>query len=318
MEFWTYTSLLDTMRQVEAVKTGHDFEKFYRDALNAPSDERDAIPTKQAVSELAWFRAERPYYSVFPGICSMLCRLPLDIDSGLIHPPMEALLVRFPKEPARNPLRFGQEGEQRVRCFLLSETKVRGANGITLWIDIGERVMGPRAVDVPVYSFRSFRTVPGRTVEQDIAELPIDPTAGVGIQLPEDLQRDLVRLACTLCLLGDDPSVIEPDVLAKDRAKWEASRDPKFVSKAHRRGKKGWLVGAHLEIIPHVRRPHPALVWTEKGRAVPRIVMRKGSIVHRHKVEQIPHGLESVEPTDSGLLDAIDDDCKAGQSRGTT
>ena len=28
--------------------------------------------------------------------------------------------------------------------------------------------------------------------------------------------------------------------------------------------------------MPHYRRPHPALVWTGHGRAVPRIVLRKG------------------------------------------
>ena len=295
MEFWTYTSLFDTMNQVGGIKKGQGYQDFYRESLEAFAHERDVISTKQATSELAWFEADRPYYSVFPGICSMLCRLPLEIDSGLIHPPMEALLVRFPKDPAKNPLRFSQQGEYAVRSILLSETEVNNARGIALWIDIGEQVRAPQGIDVPVYNFRNFRTVPGRTVEQDITELPVDPSAEMGIQLPEDFQRDLVRLVCTLCLLGDDPSVIEPDVLAKDRAKWEASKDPKFVSKAHRRGKKGWLVGAHLEVIPHVRRPHPALVWTGKGRMVPRIVMRKGSIVHRHKVEQIPHGLESIE-----------------------
>jgi hypothetical protein len=149
----------------------------------------------------------------------------------------------------------------------------------------------PAAIaDTPVYTYRNFRCVEGRNVEEDLRDLPIDATARVGLQLPIELEQNLVRLACTLCLLGNDPTILEPDVLSKDRAKWEATKDQKYVDRARRRGKRGWLVGAHVEVIPHVRRPHPALVWTGKGRTVPRIVMRKGSIVHRNVVERVPTG----------------------------
>ena len=38
---------------------------------------------------------------------------------------------------------------------------------------------------------------------------------------------------CSLFLLENDPSVIEPDVLSKDRDKFESTGDPKYVDKAH-------------------------------------------------------------------------------------
>jgi hypothetical protein len=38
-----------------------------------------------------------------------------------------------------------------------------------------------------------------------------------------------------------------------------------YVDKAHRRGKVGWNVGRHIEVAPHYRRPHMALVWTGTG-----------------------------------------------------
>ena len=47
-------------------------------------------------------------------------------------------------------------------------------------------------------------------------------------------------------------------------------------------------VGQQIEVMPHYRRPHPALVWTGHGRAVPRIVMRKGSVVHREVLARVP------------------------------
>ena len=75
---------------------------------------------------------------------------------------------------------------------------------------------------------------------------------------------------------GERPQIISPDVLADDRAKFEASGDQRYIDKAHRRGKVGWDVGKHIEVIPHFRRPHMMLVWTGRGRAVPRIVPRKG------------------------------------------
>ncbi len=40
---------------------------------------------------------------------------------------------------------------------------------------------------------------------------------------------DCVRLCCSLCLLENDRSVIEPDVLSKDRDKFEASGDERYV-----------------------------------------------------------------------------------------
>jgi hypothetical protein len=108
--------------------------------------------------------------------------------------------------------------------------------------------------------------------------------------LPYPVMLDCVRLCCTLCLLDEDPEVISPDVLAEDRAMYETTGDPKYVQKALRRGKVGWDIGRHIEVMPHYRRPHFALVWTGPGRKVPKVVKRKGCLVHREVVERIPTG----------------------------
>jgi hypothetical protein len=126
-------------------------------------------------------------------------------------------------------------------------------------------------------------------------ELGSNELAELGVQIPEDLITDCVRLCCSLCLLENDPSVIEPDVLSKDRAKFEQTGDEKYVAKAHRRGKVGWNVGRHIEVAPHYRRPHMTLVWTGRGWSVPRVVPRRGSVVHREKVEKVPSGFGGGE-----------------------
>jgi hypothetical protein len=144
---------------------------------------------------------------------------------------------------------------------------------------------------VPIYTYRNFAKKPGLTVEQSLASLGKKGVfADIGIVIPDELVTDCVRLCCSLCLLENDPSVISPDVLADDRDKYEAGGDERYVSKAHRRGKVGWNVGHRLEVVPHYRRPHMALVWTGHGRAVPKIVARRGSVVHREVVERVPNG----------------------------
>ena len=100
----------------------------------------------------------------------------------------------------------------------------------------------------------------------------------------------VVSLVTTLCLLGDNPELITPSILTKDEG---STRDlTGLVEKARRRGKIGWEVGRDIEVAPHIRRPHPALVWTGEGRTTPRIVLRKGFVVHRSKIEALPTGYE--------------------------
>ncbi|MHC4402545.1 MAG: hypothetical protein ACYTG0_23015 [Planctomycetota bacterium] len=84
--------------------------------------------------------------------------------------------------------------------------------------------------------------------------------------------------------------MIEPDVLSKDRDRFEQTGDEKYVAKAHRPGKVGWNIGRRIEVAPHYRRPHLMLAWTGRGRSVPKIVLRRGSIVHREIVEKVPSG----------------------------
>ena len=188
----------------------------------------------------------------------MLTRLNLDLDSDLIRLPLPALCIRFPKDPARNPLKFEWQGEDvAVRCIMLGE--INDGTGLSVLVDIGETM----PMGVPIYTYRNFPRRAGLTVEQSLASLgTVGLFADIGVQVPDWIVTDCIRLCCSLCLLENDPSIISADVLADDRAKFEASGDQRFVDKAHRRGKIGWDVGKHIEVIPHFRRPHMALVWT--------------------------------------------------------
>jgi hypothetical protein len=283
MDFYTYTTTRDACSRAGFDGDG---EAFYEAAMTDSLAVQSSQFFFQLSNERDWEQARRPYYSVWPSIVPMLTRLNLALDSGLIQLPMPALCIRLPKQ--QNPMTFEWQGRSHeIRCMLMGD--MGEGQAISILTDVGE-VMNNGMFDVPIYTYRNFPRRAGLTVEASLAGLGRGVTADLGVRIPDDLLTDCVRLCCSLCLLENDPSVIEPDVLSKDRAKFESSGDQRYVDKAHRRGKVGWNVGRHIEVAPHYRRPHMALVWTGRGRAVPKVVPRRGSVVHREKVEKVPSG----------------------------
>lgn len=287
MDFHTYITIRDWNRKVRETDLPYDdLEQFYHQILVEALKSGSAQFYGQVLNERDWERRRRPYYNLYPAIVPMLTRLNLDLDSSLIRLPLPALCVRLPKDTAKNPLKFPWKGEEvPIRCMLVGE--INEGKGLSILIDIGE-VMGD--MGFPLYTYRNFRRHDGLTVEAALKELRRGWTADMGVQMPESMIDDCVRLCCTLCLLENDPEVISPDVLADDRAEYDQTGEQKYVEKARRRGKFGWDVGRRIEVIPHYRRPHLMLAWTGTGRSVPRVVPRRGSVVHREVVERVPSG----------------------------
>jgi hypothetical protein len=255
-------------------------------------------------AEAKWFKEGRPYYSVYPSIVEPLLRLRLDLDAGLVpRPPLPAFIVRFAK---------GKELDcapgRRAKGMLLTDMIDKsGMRRLLAWNDCGAVWKGSDGRESPDVRLLALPLVPGKTLEELIQGQGIFELAGRVDKPNLDAElTTMLKLACTLWLLGDDPEILEPDVLAKDRAKWTETRDPAIVERARRRGKRGWLVGAGLEVIPHVRRPHVGLRWTGPGGQIPRIVPVKGSIVHREKVNRLPTGRldEETGPASAGATSA--------------
>jgi hypothetical protein len=268
-----------------------NLDHFYKEAMGDAIKARSSQFLAQMLNERDWERNKKPYYNVWPSIVPMLTRLNLDLESSLIQLPLPALCIRLPKDQNKNPLKFDwKDKEVPIRCLLIGE--INDGGGISVLIDIGELMP---EIGFPIYTYRNFRRQDGLTVEAALRELKKDWSAEMGIAIPEPIINDCVRLCCSLCLLENDPSIISPDVLNDDREKFEQTNDGKYIEKAHRRGKVGWDVGRHIEVIPHFRRPHMALVWIGRGRAVPKIVPRKGSVVHREVVEKLPSGFGGEE-----------------------
>ena len=285
MLFWSYPSLYSKLRE----NLPHELREpgvFHDAVMHEMAAKKDPIGAKQMDAEGNWIRDHRPYYHLYPGILGPLLNLALDLETDAIRTPRRALAICLPRDHKHPRLTFA---EGQVRSILmargLATVKWREYEAINLFIDVGEA-----ADECPILTFRSFRTAKNCTLQGELDTLPDHPSASMGLQVPRPLIVDCIRLCTTLCLLAHDPEIIEPDVLNKDRSKYLANRDAKYIDKAHRRGKVGWLVGRDLEMSPHYRRGHFALFWTGSGRQVPKVGWRKGTVVHREKVLKVPTG----------------------------
>ena len=273
MKFHAYKTLWEETR--EQLGRQANEAKFYAAAMAVGGRVGNGL----VLAEGIWTQLRRPYYQVFPAIIPALLKLRLDIAANLIHTPMPDLLVRLPADRQIDEL-------PGVQTALMAQD-VPGED-LRLWVNF-MRPTGLANMHV------TLGCEPGKTLEQSFQESAANTQSYVvsGNFYSEDylpMVLNSLRLCAMLCLLADDPDAITPDVLADDRRRYEASGDQKYVDRAHRRGKMGWNVGEKIEVMPHYRRSHPALVWTGHGRTVPRIVMRKGSVVHREVLAQVPSG----------------------------
>ena len=132
MDFWTYTPLRDAMKQLGVQE---DAGSFYRSAFAGAVEMASGEFYGQVEKEALWEQGHRPYYNVWPSIVPMLTRLNLDLDSGLIQPPMPVLSIRLPKQ--QNSMAFEWQHQPfEIRCMLLSE--INGGRGLSILIDVGE------------------------------------------------------------------------------------------------------------------------------------------------------------------------------------
>ena len=105
-----------------ADRPAQDIDLFYKRAIADAQKMQSGQFFGQMHNERDWEKARRPYYNLWPSIIPMLTRLNLDLDSNLIQLPLPALCIRFPKDTAKNPLKFDWKGDEvAVRCVMLGE-----------------------------------------------------------------------------------------------------------------------------------------------------------------------------------------------------
>jgi len=109
----------------------------------------------------------------------------------------------------------------------------------------------------------------------------------------DDLALRVTRIASSIFLLSAEESkgLFVPEVLSKDLPKYQETGDNKYVEKAVRRGKLGWMLGREIEVLPHFRQGHFMFLKSGvAGREESRFVWRKGHVVKRELAAKVPHG----------------------------
>lgn len=279
-----------------AEKVGIDTPEAMYDwlcGISDPNEPTNILGLRHAAFDREWHKLGCPYYDVYPSVIPMLTTLNLNIPGDQIRPPhsLRHLVLRLPEAGYH----IEYNGLIVRTVFLSFQTCARHqgsreiAPAVCVGIDIGERdITG----FIPMFTMRTF-PIDERPIEETMTSLRDYSSMTDGIKIPPELIDDCVRLALTTCLIGDNPELITPQVLRKDERKLDDAdeeRRKQLQDKAKRRGKFGFSLGAQIEKAPHFRRPHLATVWTGQGRKVPKVVMRKGSVVHREKIETVPTG----------------------------
>lgn len=281
MEFKTYESFYCyAKKRNKSIGIDWYYDFLERDR-EAPQEFREVWPV-----ERRWLKAKRPYYSIFPLALKSLLAMDLDIPAKLISLPLPSLLVRF---PAPQKIDIFKDGKTLINTFLVHQEQ----DGLRIVVDFDQydsikNKMKPQER----FAFK-VNTQTNETITNSFFKSNEKPWLSSSQQWVKGLHDPVIyclKIACSLCLLADDPDIIKPDVLNEHRRQFDETKDQKYVERAHKRGKVGWLVGADWETCPHYRRPHLAIRWTEKGRTVPKIVNVRGTTVHRTKLSDVPTG----------------------------
>lgn len=61
----------------------------------------------------------------------------------------------------------------------------------------------------------------GHSIASSLENLPAHGGTDIGLVYPERLLHAVARVVCTICLMADDPEIMEPVVLRDDAARFE-------------------------------------------------------------------------------------------------
>lgn len=270
MEFYKWDRFWTSLKKIRPdIK---DKSLAFRTAREICDKKNDEVMFNRTVIEGAWERIDRPYYNLWPAIIPMLLKINLNIPTihldNLAIQPLEIKLPKISSTP----------GVFSIKSILMGYGPIK----IGKQLEKGLRVL----YDDGSLNIAHFSVVLD-------TEFTVQEACDA---LKNDVAATALRLCTCIALINNNPDIIAPDILVSDKDKWvNASEEERLrlIEKARERGKNGWNVGAGIEHIPHYRRPHPALVRVGKGRTLTRIVMRKGSVVHRGKITEVPSGYES-------------------------
>lgn len=237
----------------------------------------------QLRQEAAWTADDRPYYDLYPSVAGAFTKLDLEkVKCEQLRLPLPVLMIRMP---------VGKELQLTDRTVLhsalIAESHSDNPNERAWLLSIETAAtMEINGVTMPMHTVVGCRMPDGDAMTKHLAQGQY--RWGEIKEIDFEAATKVFKIIATLCMLGGDPDLIQPEPLAADLEKYEASHNPALIEKAARRGKRAWSVGKHIEVAPGYRNPHFAIRWMEKGRTVPRVRPIKGCLVRRKEIQEVP------------------------------
>ena len=231
----------------------------------------------------------RPFYRVYPGVTAAMLRLGIEkIDISNVHPPVNGLALEFAEGY------FIRAGHLEIANLMIAE--------------LGEEILFIEFV----HSDGNRGQCKFSRVHQSILN---------GLRNKPEVERNLLtqimQIAFGVCMIPmTDTDLIKPLVLNRDKEKFEATGDMKFVDRAKRNGVHGWELGRdiptpeEMETLrqqrgepgrksPHWRMGHFAIRHTGEGRSVPVVRWIREAFVNKDLWKEVPHGYYGNESEDA-------------------
>ncbi|MEQ8790255.1 MAG: HNH endonuclease [Pirellulaceae bacterium] len=315
---WARQTHEESLRKLARKMTTSEFREFmWQRSDQYLQSARPDDPLLKSVAEQAffagaekrWVELERPFYNFWPVAVSLAAGMKLDVPMRNIEFPFRYLLLRFAKghEPhgmAVAMLRWLQEVPDITVCC---------------WFTNSPDALAVRFGDYKPDDPMDVMLKMSGTFEDEW----LDKERLKSFD-PDSASKLVVHLAAFISLLWKGNDIVTPVVLSKDESKYDSAGDREaqkwLEDRARRKLGRGFDVGKQLEHererSPHWRNPHLALFWTGEGRNVPVIKMRRGSVVQKASMADVPTGFLGPETeADDQLLSETRQDESLSRSK---
>ena len=167
----------------------------------------------QVQGEANWCLDRRPYYNIWPSVIHPFTNVDLNkVKCSDIRLPLPRLVIRFPQ---------GHELHKARSIFVMETMSKDNANRALLMV-INNAEFFPAHNFMHVHTVNSIVLHDDQTINDRLQWCKDNP----GNDDPLDYQMidSCMKLVCAICLLGDNPDLIEQSPIESDRKKWEITR----------------------------------------------------------------------------------------------
>lgn len=251
---------------------------------NGTPRQADQSTAALAVAEEIHASNRRPFYHVYPGVTAAMLRLGIErIDISHVHPPVNGLAMEFAEG------HFIRSGDYEIAALMVADF------GNVLFIEFIH-------ADGNSGSFKFPRE--HQSLLDWLETIP---------ESSRDLLTKIMQIVFGVCMIPQsDADLVKPLILNRDKDKYEATGDQKYIERARRNGKNGWEIGRDIPTpeemeamraesgepgrkSPHWRMGHFAFRYIGEGRSERVLRWIRETFVNKDLWKEVPHGYHGKE-----------------------